>query len=315
MENRYPLERALRLWLSLYESAKFRPSIFDASYSSDAIARSTPSDLSTNLQAYHALLTEIQARSPHATIGHPGLIDPSTLDRFNIHGFVRAFLLHARRPSFSHIAPGIRIPTTAWLQELLTEDQGSARYALVRSDNLVPKDEARADPAFDPGDYIGDPLPMFPGPAITSRSPGFDDGRGVSYSEGRGKYIVGETSGLYIWPEAPLSDDCVVFVMPHPVGGNGHVAFGNPGWEVQGGDAEHMAANDALYQHGHCPFGMEHAPRLFSVLRNWAAMVRSGRWAVGEDGVEGGIGVFEEADTAERASDYRLGACFDRDHE
>jgi hypothetical protein len=40
-------------------------------------------------------------------------------------------------------------------------------------------------------------------------------------------------------------------------------------------------------------------------------MVRSGKWAVGDEGVEGGIEVFNEADTPEHGAEYRLGACFD----
>lgn len=316
----YPLERALRLWLRQYEVGKFQPSSYDASISRDANLRYIPSDLTINLTAYHNLLGAIQARSPGggSTVGEPGLVDVEILDRFHIHGFMRDFLLRARRPSFPFVAPGIRIPTSAWLDDLLTRDRGSERYRRVRDDDhLVPTDD---DVDVDVDDYTGEPLPLFPGPPMQSRSDAFENGGGgPSYTHGRGKYLVGATSGLYLWPEVPLSADHVVFVMPYPVNQKGYIEYGNSGWnrrqQQQHVVPDHIVTNDALYQHGQCPFGLSHSPRLFTVLNNWTEMVRSGTWAVGREGVQGGIDVFRDADTPELADDYRLGACFDRDHD
>jgi hypothetical protein len=312
----FPLERALRLWLGQYEVGRFQSSSYDSSISRDANMRYVPSDLTINLKAYDNLLTAIQARSPHSAVGEPGLIGEEILDRFHIHGFMRDFLLQARRPSFTFIAPGIRIPTPAWLDELLTGDRGSERYNRVRDeDNLLPKDE---DADVNRDDYIGEPLPLFIGPQISSRSNAFENGSGPSYTQGRGKYVVGDTSGLYIWPEVPLSEDYVVFVMPYPVNTRGYIEYGNPGWnheEYRQRIPERIITNDALYQHGQCPFGLSHSPKLFTILDNWTEMVRSGKWEVGEDGVQGGIDVFRDADTPEHADDYRLGACFDRHHD
>jgi hypothetical protein len=311
----YPLERALHAWLKQYQVGKFQPSSCDSSISKDANIRYIPNDLKINLRAYHDLLTAIQARSPGSSVGKSGLIKVEILDRFHIHGFMRNFLLHARKPSFTFIAPGIRIPTTAWLEELLTRDRGSERYNRAREDNLVPFDE---DADIKRDDYTGEPLPLFPGPLISSQSDAFENGRGRSYTHGRGKYIVGDTSGLYIWPEVPLSEDFVVFVMPYPMNTNGYIDHGNPGWnheEHRTHVPEHIITNDALYQHGQCPFGLSHSPKLFTILNRWKEMVESGKWRAGEDGVQGGIDVFRDADTPENADDYRLGACFDQDHD
>lgn len=114
---------------------------------------------------------------------------------------MRDFLPEARKPSFKFTTPGIRIPTSAWLDELLTPDRGSKRYNRVRNeDNLVPKDDG-ADVNLE--DYTGEPLPLFPGPQISSRSNAFEKGGGPSYTQGWRKYVVGDRSGLYIWPEVP----------------------------------------------------------------------------------------------------------------
>lgn len=54
----------------------------------------------------------------------------------------------------------------------------------------------------------------------------------------------------------------------------------------------------ALFQHGSFhPFGGEgRAQRLDSLFNRWTAMIESGIWTVGKDGVEGGIEKFREAD-------------------
>jgi hypothetical protein len=109
----FPLKRALRLWFSQYEVGKFQPSAYDSSISKDTNMRYIPSDLTIDLLAYHNLLTAIQARSPSSSVGEPRLIRVENLDRFHIHGFMRDFLLKACKPSFTFIAPGIRIPASA----------------------------------------------------------------------------------------------------------------------------------------------------------------------------------------------------------
>ena len=172
----------------------------------------------------------------------------------------------------------------------------------------VPTDEdLQDDNLMQASDFLGEPLPLFPGPEIVSHSGAFESGRG--------RYVMGNTSGLYSWPES-LSEDCVLFVMPHPIGANGFIEDGNPDY-VREGHRQNVPAdlvnNDSLYQHGWCPFLPSHLPRLFTVLYSWTEMVRSGKWAVGGDGVEGGIEVFCEADTPEHALEYRLGACFDHE--
>jgi len=303
--RRYSLERTLALWLQLYKVDKFRPSVFDATHSFEAVNQYTTYDLEDSLQAYNGLLDVISARSPATSsvveqIGQ-GLIDRDIIEEFQIQGLLRDFLLQARKPSFTFIAPCIRLPKSSDLRESLRADVGSERYDLVREDGLVTTDSE------DTSQHIGEPIPLFLGPKFESQA--------QLFTQDRGRFMVGETSGLYIWPEQWFAD-AVLFVLPYPIGSSGYVEEGNPGWIHEGASRddvpEALVTNDALYQHGQCPFMPEHLPRLSTVLRQWTHMVNSGQWTVGSDGVEGGIDVWKEADTSEHYRKYRLGACFDQ---
>jgi hypothetical protein len=54
-----------------------------------------------------------------------------------------------------------------------------------------------------------------------------------------------------------------------------------------------------LFQHGcHHPFGGEHrSQRMERLFDNWTELIESGVWKVGEEGVEGGIETFRDADS------------------
>jgi hypothetical protein len=106
-----------------------------------SLSHYVPHDLSAALSAYHDLLSAIKDRRLSSTIGEAGLVSVEVLNRFKINGFLRSFLLQAHRPSFSFIAPGISLPNSDWLDDLLTCDRGSARYRLVREMGLVPESE------------------------------------------------------------------------------------------------------------------------------------------------------------------------------
>ncbi|KAJ0416713.1 hypothetical protein BJY00DRAFT_291011 [Aspergillus carlsbadensis] len=64
--------------------------------------------------------------------------------------------------------------------------------------------------------------------------------------------------------------------------------------------------HNSLYQPGYVPNGMNcgHAVQIHKVLQSWAERVEQGHWEVGEDGVQGGIGKFREADTDEHWRKY-----------
>lgn len=283
--TRYPLERALRLWLSLYQCGKFQPSMGqEAIYSTHDHRRHLPADSERDLQAYDDLLMAIQARCPDSTLGEPGLVDSKVLDEFHVSGFLRDFLLRARRPSFQFIAPGLHIPTSEWIQEMLCQ-------ARVQGRLLTPPDPA--------SNYESEPLPLFPGPKVTTCSKYFE-----LYDK---EQLIDNISGLYSWPDY-FSGDAVNLVLPVPIGKNGWL---RPGTEYPGNDPDPQ--NNLLYQYGPCPFLPWHSPSLSVILRNWKRLIETGEWQVGSDGVEGGIEMWEQADTEEHYRSYSIGICIDDD--
>lgn len=252
-----------------------------------------PSDLDRDLKAYHELLSAIQSRCLGSTISdEPSLVDTTILEEFpNLTGFLPEFLRRARRPSFTYIAPGLRVPSSEWIRQMLSQ----ARR------------EGRLQEPYDPGNnYDSEPLPLFPGPKITSYSSWFEINQKSS--------LVNDISGLYSWPDY-LSMDAVRFILPSPIGANGWVREGNEEETSEESRAKGVphekAQNDALYQYGWCPFLPSHLPTLSVILNNWTKMIEEGEWKVGPDGVEGGIETFMEADTEGHCLAYRIGVCLD----
>lgn len=305
---RYPLQTALQLWLNIYASGRFQPSVGLEAISDTANHRRyIAADLTRDLKAYHNLLVAIQSRSPgNTTSDELGLVGEETLNKFHISGFLRDYFLNARRPSFAYIAPGLQIPSTTWLQEILDEDRGSERYEFVRRDGKVLRDDEPREPDWmqqGSSNWVGEPLPLFPGPKIESVSAVFE--------RENAKFLVDGISGVYSWPDL-ISEDAVQLILPNPIGDNGWVREGNPDAVTDTENVpESLVNNDSLYQYGWCPFLPSHLPHLSTNLDNWRQLVEKGEWSVGLDGVEGGIEVFRVADTEEHARSYRLTACFD----
>ncbi|KAH8896955.1 hypothetical protein GQ53DRAFT_838371 [Thozetella sp. PMI_491] len=166
----FPLERALRLLLSFYRSGRFQATVGDEQiYEPTGHRRYTPADLNRDLDSYHNLLAAIQARCLDSTVSEePGLIDEGVLDEFRISGFLRDFLLKARRPSFAFIAPGLQLPCSSLFQETVQRDKGSERYNLVREEGRVPQDDEPWDPGWmqKSSNRDGEPMPLFFGPPI-----------------------------------------------------------------------------------------------------------------------------------------------------
>lgn len=203
MTSRYPLDRALRLWLSLYKAGKFQPNGYDI-YDGEAHRRYIKSDLERDLKAYDDLLSTIQSRCPGSTIAEAGLVDAETLDEMNVEGFPRDFYLQARRQSFTYIAPGLQVPSSEWIRQMLAQ----ARI------------EGRLQEPYDPrNNYDSEPLPLFPGPKITTYS-SYLDKQHRYFDEEHRSGIVNETSGLYAWPDY-LSGDAVRLILSSPIGANG----------------------------------------------------------------------------------------------
>lgn len=109
---------------------------------------------------------------------------------------------------------------------------------------------------------------------VPSPAGGLDDGGfGFDGPYGYGRFTVGRRAGLYTEWADERDGDLVRLVCPS--GRMDAVEFGGGGG-------------------GRCPWGYDRSPRLAEVLGHWADLVEEGVWAVGEDGVEGGTGWFEE---------------------
>ena len=170
--NRYPLKRVLRMWNHMYDTGKFMSRLDNDTFSglnAHDVRSYTPSDFDVNIAAWNGYLEAIIDRCPSCSIDKkPGLIDREVVDRYKIRGFLRDFLLNAKRPNFPFIAPGLRIPTSEYYSSLLSADLHSPRWHLVREDSLIPgPDQVENEREHYGYDFTQEPLPIFLGPNIT----------------------------------------------------------------------------------------------------------------------------------------------------
>lgn len=49
------------------------------------------------------------------------------MDEFPVSGFLQDFFLQDRRPSFTYIAPGIRVPSSEWIRQMLSQARQQGR--------------------------------------------------------------------------------------------------------------------------------------------------------------------------------------------
>lgn len=217
-----------------------------------------------------------------------GLCSEQTLNEAGIPpGFLREFLLNARKPKFKYVAPGLTLPSP---EILLSTPFGDMTLS------------------FQFGDHMR-PTPLFPSD-IHRTTPA--NGPPFGFPFDKETYLP---AGLWLSPcdrngENPFEDSCRL-VLPFAVGRNG--------WAVTSdGDAlgsnpysKTMEARDCvseLYQQGYNHFIPAHDVRLEDVLRNWTAMVGAGEWKVGADGVQSEIEIFRDADTEEGWFKYQIEA-------
>ncbi|KAL6229239.1 hypothetical protein BDW75DRAFT_245908 [Aspergillus navahoensis] len=87
--------------------------------------------------------------------------------------------------------------------------------------------------------------------------------------------------------------------LPFAIGRNRKARMSN-------GEPIRVRDHDSLYQEGYISggFASGHTVQIHKVLQSWAELVEQGHWEVTEDGVQGGIGRFREADTEEHWRKY-----------
>lgn len=161
------------------------------------------------------------------------------------------------------MAPGLGVLDDLWFEQLMSEHEDSPRH---NTEGLVSHDgrgEYVAN-AADTSEYVGQPFPLFSGPAIV-QSEVSDE------SEWASQFIVGNVGGLYLWPEG-WWEDAARLVLPFAVS-SGDAAGNGETWS---------GSNDALYDRPECPFLPHHGPRLFEILMDTPSgkrpVERRSRW-------------------------------------
>jgi hypothetical protein len=237
----------------------------------------TTRDLEETLNAWGDLLDAIEERTLQldAIPSRPdqGIFTSEDLQStsLRVDGFAWNFFLRARKPAFTYIGPGLRLPT---LEEL--------------GRGLFPLDESyEADSASDSESTLVSPVSVLIG------SQNAASWLGYPYAE-----MTPIPWGVYLDAceldgPCPFEDGCRL-VLPYPLGKHGFArkpdgSLLNSG--VSDGHAE-------LYQLGQNPFILDHSSQLLSSLKQFFGHIQTSMWKVGADGVEGDANAFREADTA-----------------
>jgi hypothetical protein len=240
----------------------------------------TKQDLADCLEVWEmaiALIEEKMSLPPHEH--DSGLVVPASFDVLPFpDGFAKQFLLQAKKPRFSFIAPGLRVPTT---ETFTTQPFMSARTP----DQEVP------EPTTPPILLFRSEINV----STDSLSP-------VTFPYDVPK-PAGCPSGLYLGACDRTSDtlfeDGCELLLPFE--------FEN-GWAKQSdfSDLVDRLPHQSLLQSGVNPFNQWHPVQLQGFLEIVYANLRDGHWSVDERGVSGGLDVWKEADTEEKWQNYRL---------
>jgi hypothetical protein len=121
----------------------------------------------------------------------------------------------------------------------------------------------------------------------------------------------GTSTGLYVLAPGiganQFGDSCRL-ILPFNIGGRGHARFSNGQRLMKACDSYvPQETSFELYQAGRESGFLEfHPVQLHKILLNWAQRVEAGDWEVDANGVVGGIGKFEEADTPEHWKKYQI---------
>ncbi|KAF2627858.1 hypothetical protein BU25DRAFT_392248 [Macroventuria anomochaeta] len=256
----------------------------------------TQRDLDDTLEAFQQLVNTIHDKMPSqpqdtkaglldlVTGGHPQMLPSNS--------FAYQFLAKSPIPSFTYIAPGLRIAQHQSFAPASEQAESNKLYPLlIFSSTHSAYQETLCAP-------WGDLIPISP----------FSSNFSTISTCAAGLYLT-ETEPHHAHP---FEDGCKL-VLPFLLGANG---FARTSDDALIGENVHSAGDNAaakleprsteLYQLGFNHFIAAHDVQLKYVLWNWVAMVEEGKWEVDADGVVGGIEKWREADTEEHWSDYQL---------
>lgn len=222
-------------------------------------------------------------RSP----GEFGLISKEVLDRAGLEeGFVREFLTSVRRPktNIKYIAPGLRIPTA-------DDFSPHPLQKFEISDPTEFENSALPLPLFISDKKSTNPIFEYPFQDITNLPLGL------------------WTNYVNRDDDHEFEDACRLY-LPFEIGANGFALLADDSFIGENQESEGVARpngrSNELYQLGYNHYIPGHGPQLGDILNLWQSLVGMGEWAVGKDGVLGGIEKFKEADTDEHYHKYQL---------
>ncbi|RWA10470.1 hypothetical protein EKO27_g4639 [Xylaria grammica] len=295
----HPLETVLGHWIHLVEIKKVTASQDEApneKYGPWIWHTYSEAQVDSTVAAFEHLVDTIEERMP---VGHllnlteAPLLNHAQLDAASVPRscFIRSFLTRLRRPRFKMIAPGLEIPHDPAVfisNQKFTVMDADSEYGVVIPPVLIFASAERLAVDFD----------------RTSRYRGFNPFcRAFELPQGDRSIISGLYSESVERFDIDNAEEGFRLLLPFRfrAPGQDHGAKKSDGSFV---DDESVAE---LFQHGCKPFGGEwwRAQRLEVLFNHWSHLIQTGVWAIGKDGVQGGIDVFKDAD-AHLSDEYRI---------
>jgi hypothetical protein len=256
----------------------------------------TQRDLDDTLGAFQQLVNTINDKLPsqplETEIGLLDLVTGGDQQRLPSDSFAHQFLVRSPVPSFTYLAPGLRIAQRQpFVPPPEDENEPNKLSPLLLFSSTQPAHQ----------ETVRSPWGMMPISSFTGEI-------GTAPVYPAGLYLT-ETDpcGMH-----PFEDGCKL-ILPYTLGANAFARTSDDALigEDLGRTEEDVAAHvqptsTQLYQLGFNHFIAKHDVQLKHVLWRWVEMVEDGKWEVDADGVVGGIEKWKEADTEEHWMDYQL---------
>ncbi|KAF2666032.1 hypothetical protein BT63DRAFT_458396 [Microthyrium microscopicum] len=258
------------------------------------------------VSAWHDLLSVISSRLPTpAVMTEPQYYGKQCINECNVPGlFIRKFLRRIALPSFTYIAPGLRVPSPDELSKQPFKDKTHADFP------KCPGIKWRK-----PRQFLYYPFILLRTGKMLSQEKNQPVSTDIILHGDPWQYSSTFEAGLYLLPSAAMErpDGCRL-LLPYPLTPQKWVKYGS-------GDLLHKEDRfDGLYQGQRQSRGMRHylllgepqdpcsewCLRLELLLQNWKDMVEKGHWKVDADGVAGGIDMFKEADSEDKWDLYHV---------
>lgn len=241
----------------------------------------TKQDLTESLELWETAVDLIEEKMSLPPQAHEsGLVDPAILGALPIpEGFAKEFMLQAKKPRFSFVAPGLRLPNI--------DDFAKQPFMSI------------LDPDEEVSEHVTPPILLFRGETNVSTDSLSPLSFGYPYE---GPQPAECLSGLYLGLcdrtcGTPFEDGCELSL---PFEFENGLAR-----QSDHSDLANRWPHDSLLQSGVNPFNQRHPVQLKGFLQIVIANVRAGNWSVDGHGVAGGIETWKQADT-EKWQDYWL---------